>query len=111
MLINSGKNFNLREVCRCKGVTIAAILIQKESRESEKGAFLCHATLAVIVGGGNGKMVTALLMFFLFSCVYVSQEEILSTPQRVFGNSEDQTGRKRAEGRAVCSGLCRRSTV
>lgn len=41
-------------------------------------------TLAVIAGGSNGKMVTALLGFFLFGCVSVSQEEILSVPQREY---------------------------
>lgn len=93
MLINSGNNFNLREVCRGKG----AILIQKESREGEKGAFPCHATLAIIVGGSNGKMVTALLTFFIWLCLCKPRGNSLYAIEKVFDNSEDQT---EEEGRA-----------
>lgn len=41
-LIISGNNFNLREVCRGKGVTIAAILIHKESKVSLPRDAGCH---------------------------------------------------------------------
>lgn len=90
-------------------MTIAAILIQKESGESEKGVFPCHVTLAVIAGGSNGKMVTTLLIFFIRLFICKPRGNSLYAMEGVFGNSEDHTGRKRAElisaeGRAVCSG-------
>lgn len=91
-------------------------MIQKESRESEKEAFPCHVVPAVIVGGSKGKMVTALLIFFIRLCICKLRGNSLYTIERVFDNFEDQTGRKRAErisaeGRAVSSGPCQRGMV
>lgn len=105
MLIISGNNFNLREVCRGKRVTIAAILIHKGSKVSLPRDTGCHCRWE------QGENAYHPYITFIWLCICKPWGNSLYATERVFDNSEDQTGRKKAEhlsaeGRAVHAGPC-----